>query len=104
MDLSEPKVMGILNVTPDSFFAGSRKQTEMEIAQRANDIVEQGGAIIDVGAYSTRPGAGEVSECDEMDRLRFALDIVRRELPFSVISVDTFLNYAVIKNNCHILH
>jgi len=90
MDLSEPQVMGILNVTPDSFYAGRRKQTEREIAERANLIVEQGAAIIDVGGCSTRPGAGEVSEPEEMERLRFALDIVRRELPFAVVSVDTF--------------
>ena len=90
MDLSEPQVMGILNVTPDSFFAGSRKQTEHEIAERANQIVEQGATMIDVGGYSTRPGASVVTESEEMDRLRFALDIVRRELPFSVVSVDTF--------------
>ena len=62
MDLSTPQVMGILNVTPDSFYSGSRKQTEMEIAQRANQIIEEGGSIIDVGAVSTRPGADEVSE------------------------------------------
>ena len=90
MELSEPQVMGILNVTPDSFFAGSRKQTEHEIAERANQIVEQGATMIDVGGYSTRPGASVVNESEEMDRLRFALDIVRRELPFSVVSVDTF--------------
>ena len=59
MDLSTPQVMGILNVTPDSFYSGSRKQTEMEIAQRANQIIEEGGSIIDVGAFSTRPGADE---------------------------------------------
>ena len=90
MDLSEPQVMGILNVTPDSFYAGSRKQTEQEIAERANQIVAEGGTIIDVGAYSTRPGASEVSEAEEMERLRFGLDIVRRELPYTVVSVDTF--------------
>lgn len=90
MDLSEPQVMGILNVTPDSFYEGSRKQTEQEIAERANLIVSEGGTIIDVGAFSTRPGAAEVSEAEEMERLRFGLDIVRRELPYSVISVDTF--------------
>ena len=90
MDLSEPQVMGILNVTPDSFYAGSRKQTEQEIAERANQIVAEGGTMIDVGAFSTRPGAAEVSEAEEMERLRFALDIVRRELPYSVVSVDTF--------------
>ena len=90
MNLSEPQVMGILNVTPDSFFSGSRKQTEQEIAVRANQIISDGGTIIDVGAFSTRPGAAEVSEAEEMERLRFGLDIVRRELPYSVVSVDTF--------------
>ena len=90
MDLTEPQVMGILNVTPDSFYAGSRKQTEQEIAERANQIVSEGGTIIDVGAFSTRPGAAEVSEAEEMARLRFALGILRRELPYAVISVDTF--------------
>ena len=57
MDMSSPKVMGILNVTPDSFFSGSRKQTELEIAERCNQIIAEGGDIIDVGAFSTRPGA-----------------------------------------------
>jgi len=90
MDLSEPKVMGILNATPDSFYAGSRKQTEQEIAERANQIISEGGAIIDVGAFSTRPGAAEVSEAEEMERLRFALAIVRRESPNVAVSVDTF--------------
>ena len=90
MDLSTPQVMGILNVTPDSFYSGSRKQTEMEIAQRANQIIEEGGSIIDVGAFSTRPGADEVSEEEEGRRLKFALDIVRREHPDAAISVDTY--------------
>lgn len=90
MDLSTPQVMGILNVTPDSFYSGSRKQTEMEIAQRANQIIEEGGSIIDVGAFSTRPGADEVSEEEEGRRLKFALDIVRREQPHAAISVDTY--------------
>lgn len=88
--LAQPQVMGILNCTPDSFFAGSRKQTEREIAERANQIVGQGGTIIDVGAFSTRPGAQEVSEQEEMDRLRRALPIVRREQPDAVLSVDTY--------------
>ena len=90
LDLSKPKVMGILNATPDSFFAGSRRQTEAEIADRANEIMEQGGTIIDVGAFSTRPGAGEVSEQEETERLRHALAIVRREQPDAVLSVDTY--------------
>ena len=90
MNLGEPQVMGILNVTPDSFYAGSRAQTEYEIAQRANQIVAEGASIIDIGAYSTRPDATEVTEAEEMERLRKGLDIVRRELPYTVVSVDTF--------------
>lgn len=90
LDLSVPQVMGILNATPDSFFAGSRRQTETEIAARANEIIEQGGTIIDVGAFSTRPGAYEVSEQEETERLRRALAIVRREQSDAVLSVDTY--------------
>ena len=90
MDLGTPQVMGILNVTPDSFYSGSRKQTEEEIANRANQIIAEGGSIIDVGAFSTRPGADEVSEEEEGRRLKFALNIVRREQPDVAISVDTY--------------
>lgn len=90
LSLAEPCVMGILNCTPDSFFAGSRKQSEKDIAGRANEIISQGGKIIDVGAFSTRPGAKEVSEEEEMRRLRTALSIVRREQPDAVVSVDTY--------------
>ena len=90
MDMSSPKVMGILNVTPDSFFSGSRKQTEQEIAKRCNHIIAEGGDIIDVGAFSTRPGAPEVTESEEMERLRNGLQILRREQPDAVVSVDTF--------------
>lgn len=90
VDLSKPLVMGILNVTPDSFYQGSRKQTEIEIAQRTNQIIEEGGEMIDVGAFSTRPGAFEVTEEEEMDRLRRALAIVRRERPEAIVSVDTY--------------
>ena len=90
LDLSQPVVMGILNATPDSFFSGSRKQTEAEIADRANQIISEGGRIIDVGAFSTRPGAAEVSIEEETARLRRALAIVRREQPDAVVSVDTY--------------
>ena len=90
MDLSEPQVMGILNVTPDSFYAASRKLTEQEIAECARRIVAEGGTIVDIGACSTRPGFQEISEAEEMERLRFGLGIVRRELPDAVVSVDTF--------------
>lgn len=88
--LDKPQVMGILNATPDSFYEGSRKQTERDIAERALHIVDEGGTMIDVGAFSTRPGANEVSEEEELNRLRFALGIVRRELPDAIVSVDTY--------------
>ena len=90
IDLSSPKVMGILNCTPDSFYAGSRKQTEYEIAERANQIISEGGTMIDVGAFSTRPGAKEVSEEEETERLKKALQLVRREQPDAIVSVDTY--------------
>ena len=90
IDLATPKVMGILNCTPDSFYVGSRKQTEHDIAERANQIIQEGGTMIDVGAFSTRPGAKEVSEEEEMVRLKAALQVVRREQPDAVVSVDTY--------------
>lgn len=90
MDLSEPQVMGILNATPDSFYAGSRRRTEAEIESRADEIVAEGGTIIDVGAYSTRPGAAKVAAAEEMERMRMALKAVRRVQPEAVVSVDTF--------------
>ncbi|WP_044122348.1 dihydropteroate synthase [Segatella baroniae] len=90
LSLREPQVMGILNVTPDSFYSGSRKQTERDIAERALQIVEEGGTMIDVGAFSTRPGAFEVSEEEERERLKRALGIVRREVPDVPVSVDTY--------------
>ncbi len=90
LSLEQPQVMGILNCTPDSFFAGSRKQSEKDIAERAHQIVAEGGTMIDVGAFSTRPGAQEVSEEEEMERLRRALPVVRREQPDVAISVDPY--------------
>ena len=90
MDLSEPRVMGILNATPDSFYAASRQQTEEQIAERARQIVSEGASFIDIGACSTRPGADVATEAEEMERLRTALAVVRRELPDAVVSVDTF--------------
>ena len=93
LDLSEPRVMGILNATPDSFFAASRSQTEAEIAERTQEILQEGAAIIDVGACSTRPDSEPVSEQEEMQRLRFTLPIIRMEAPNAVVSVDTFRPY-----------
>ncbi len=90
IDLSSPRVMGILNVTPDSFYAGSRKQTEKEIADRANQIIGEGATFIDIGAFSTRPGAAQVTAREEMDRMRRALAIVRAQQPDALLSIDTF--------------
>lgn len=90
MDLSEPQVMGILNITPDSFYSESQKNTEEEIAGRVNAILAEGGSMIDVGAYSSRPGADNVSEEEEKRRLRGALQILRRIAPEALVSVDTF--------------
>ncbi len=90
LDFSTPIVMGILNTTPDSFFAGSRRQTEHEIAARADEIVAQGATIIDIGAFSTRPGADIVSKEEETARLRRALEIVRRCQPDAIVSIDTY--------------
>ncbi len=90
LSLGKPQVMGILNCTPDSFYASSRVQNEEAIAQRANQIIAEGGTMIDVGAFSTRPGGVEVSEAEELRRLREALVIVRREQPDAVLSIDTF--------------
>ncbi|CDD97253.1 dihydropteroate synthase [Bacteroides intestinalis CAG:315] len=90
LDLSVPCVMGILNITPDSFYAGSRMQTEAEIAARAQQIVNEGAGIIDIGAYSSRPNAENVSPREEMERLRMGLEILRKTQPGAVISVDTF--------------
>lgn len=90
LDLSGPCVMGILNITPDSFYAGSRMQTEAEIAARAQQILDEGARIIDIGAYSSRPNAENVSPREEMERLRMGLEILRKTHPGAVISVDTF--------------
>ena len=90
LDLSQPRVMGILNVTPDSFYAGSRTQTEAEIVRRVKQIVSEGAAIIDIGAYSSRPNADNVSAREEMERLSMGLKILFEIQPDAVVSVDTF--------------
>lgn len=90
MDLSEPQVMGILNVTPDSFYAGSRMETEKDIINRLHQITSEGASILDIGAYSSRSGAEHISTEEEMNRLRTGLDLVRKHQPEAVVSVDTF--------------
>ncbi|GAE20017.1 Dihydropteroate synthase [Bacteroides pyogenes] len=90
LDLTSPQVMGILNVTPDSFYSGCRAETEADIAARTRQIMEEGASIIDIGAYSSRPNAEHISAEEEMRRLRTGLEIVTREYPEAVVSVDTF--------------
>ena len=90
MDLSRPQVMGIINVTPDSFYASSRTQTEMALARRVEQVVAEGASILDIGGYSSRPGAADVSPEEEMARLRRGLEVIRRVHPEAVVSVDTF--------------
>ncbi|MBQ9363791.1 MAG: dihydropteroate synthase family protein [Bacteroidaceae bacterium] len=89
-DLSQPQVMGILNVTPDSFYASSRKQTEADIRQRVEEIVSEGGTMIDLGGYSTRPGANDVSPQEEIRRLTLGMKIIRETAPDTPVSIDTF--------------
>lgn len=98
LDLSTPLVMGILNVTPDSFYAGSRKQTEADIHARIEQIVSQGGDIIDIGGYSSKPSAVDVSPEEEMQRLSVALNILVKEYAGIPVSVDTFR--ATIARRC----
>lgn len=90
MNLGEPQVMGILNVTPDSFYEKSRTFDEDAILRRAKQIAGEGGSIIDIGAYSTRPGSADVDESEEMSRLRRALSVVRKVVPGMPVSIDTF--------------
>lgn len=88
--LCEPKIMGILNVTPDSFYAESRTSDEEHIAARVQQLMDDGADMIDIGGYSSRPGADDVSPEEEMNRLRLGLRVVRRLYPEVPISVDTF--------------
>ncbi len=88
-----PLIMGILNVTPDSFFDGGQYNDQLSITNRAQQLISQGADIIDIGAYSSRPGATDISKEEEWSRLSFALNIVRNLFPNAIISVDTFRSY-----------
>ncbi len=90
MDFSRPKVMGIINVTPDSFYSQSRTFSQDAIARRLDGILAEGADMIDIGGYSTRPGAAPVSPEEEYSRLALALETVRKRHPETVVSVDTF--------------
>ena len=116
IDLSTPQVMGILNVTPDSFYAGSRVQTEDEIVKRCHQIIDEGASMIDVGGYSTRPGGTEVSESEEMERLHvmelpLLVGISRKSMIFKLLGITpteslngtTVLNTISLMKGAHIL-
>ena len=90
ISLERPLVMGILNVTPDSFYESSRCVDVQKAIERVKQIIDEGGDIIDVGAYSSRPGAEDVSEEEEIARLRSVLPLIRERYPDTIISVDTF--------------
>ena len=90
LSLATPQVMGILNVTPDSFYAASRRQTEEEVCERVRQILAEGGTIVDIGACSTRPGSDSVDESQEMLRLRSALTAISGMGERPILSVDTF--------------
>jgi len=90
IDLEVPKVMGILNITPDSFYKGSRYITDEEILKASVNMMEEGADILDIGGYSSRPGAKYISEKEEGARLFKAIKLIRKELPEAIISIDTF--------------
>ena len=90
LDLSIPRVMGVINITPDSFYEGSRATEEKEILKAATEIIEDGADIIDIGGYSSRPGAAEVPPEEEKKRVLTAICLINREFPEIIISVDTF--------------
>ncbi|MGM0666479.1 MAG: dihydropteroate synthase [Bacteroidota bacterium] len=90
LDLRIPRVMGVLNITPDSFYSGSRVNSDNEILKRATEMIESGADMLDVGAYSSRPGAEDITEKEELDRIIPALEILRREFPSVILSLDTF--------------
>jgi dihydropteroate synthase len=97
LDLSMPVVMGILNVTPDSFYAKSRVSGEKEIVNRAENIISEGGTIIDVGGYSSRPDAVHINEDEEYSRIKPAVALIKKHFPDTFISVDTFRSGIVKK-------
>lgn len=97
LDLAQPIVMGIINVTPDSFFDGGKYKTEKKVIQRAEEILEQGGTVIDIGAVSTQPGLEGISTKDEIDRLLPAVKAVKKAFPEAFLSIDTYRSWVALK-------
>ncbi len=90
IDLSQPRVMGIINVTPDSFYTGSRAVTETKILKQAETMLSEGATFLDIGGYSSRPGADDVSITDETQRVIPAIEAILKSFPDALISIDTF--------------
>jgi dihydropteroate synthase len=89
-DFDSPKIMGIINVTPDSFYADSRSFTTEVIKPRIDKLLSEGADMLDIGGYSTRPGAVDITPQEEFDRLARALEVIRRDYPDTIVSIDTF--------------
>jgi dihydropteroate synthase len=108
LDLDIPKVMGILNITPDSFYKGSRFSTDEEILRSATRMSEEGADMLDVGGYSSRPGANDITVEEERTRVLKAVRLISRELPEAIISIDTFraeiAREAVLECGAHIIN
>ncbi len=107
IDLSRPKVMGIINLTPDSFFAGSRKQNVDAVLEQAGKMLADGATFLDLGAYSSRPGAADISAQEEMDRLLPAVETILTVYPDAVLSIDTFrasVAEAAVSAGAHIIN
>jgi dihydropteroate synthase len=108
LDLDIPRVMGILNITPDSFYKGSRFSTDEEILRAATRMLEDGADILDVGGYSSRPGAKDITVEEERTRVLKAVKLISRELPEAIISIDTFraeiAREAVLECGAHIIN
>ena len=107
IDLSTPKVMGIINLTPDSFFEGSRKLNVDDALSQAEKMLNEGAAFLDLGAYSSRPGADDISVQEEMDRLLPVVEAIAKSFPDAVLSIDTFraaVAEAAINAGAHIIN
>lgn len=107
MDLSTPQVMGIINLTPDSFFADSRKPAIADALQQAGQMLADGAAMLDLGAYSSRPGATDISVQEETDRLLPVVEAIVAQYPDAVLSIDTFrapVTEAAIKAGAHMIN
>lgn len=107
MDLSTPKVMGIVNLTPDSFFDGGQNNTPITALKKAEQLLSESADILDLGAYSSRPGADHISESEELDRLIPVIKAIISEFPEAILSIDTFRSSvakAAIGEGAHIIN